>query len=172
MSGTRVPFDPSLPFIVATQDLPCGSWRGQRGDAFPWRDLGVSPNDLLTLWVAHKVDTVAPIEIVPRDLAPGEMLVDAMLTEIDAPAFIGAASTLAAELATITIDAPGVSTQELAADFAELEALTAPDAPSATPDVASSAEPEALSPAPVRTSTQTTSLDVPSKPTKPPRRGR
>ncbi len=60
MSGTRFPFDSSLPFVVATQDLPCGPKRFGRGDAFPWRELGLSETDLAELWVAFKIDNISP----------------------------------------------------------------------------------------------------------------
>lgn len=60
MSGARVPFDPALPFVVATPDLPCGPKRFTRGDAFPWPELGLSQYDLAMLWIANAVDCVAP----------------------------------------------------------------------------------------------------------------
>lgn len=60
MSGTRVPFDSSSSFIVATQDLLCGPTRFVRGDAFPWRELGISEFELAQLWVSNKVDAVVP----------------------------------------------------------------------------------------------------------------
>ena len=148
------------------------------------------------LWSLGRADHTPKVKLVkPRDLAPGEMLVDAMRTEIDAPAFIGAASTLETELATVAIDAEVDSSEqvtavlaqiedvlagpddsvadglrEIADELAELEALTAP-APSVTPAAVSSAEP-ALPPVQARTSTQATSLDDAPKPAKPPRRGR
>ena len=60
MSGTRVPLDFGLPFIVASQELVYGPKRLKRGDAFPWRDLGVSEYDLFQLWIALKVDNAVP----------------------------------------------------------------------------------------------------------------
>lgn len=60
MSGSRVPFDPDLPFVVATQDgLPIGGRVVARGRPFPWRELGVSVFDLLQLYRYFKVDCVA-----------------------------------------------------------------------------------------------------------------
>lgn len=59
MSGARVPFDPDLPFVVATQDgLPIGGRVVTRGQLFRWRDLGVSEFDLLQLYTYFKVDCV------------------------------------------------------------------------------------------------------------------
>lgn len=52
----RVAFDIRAPFVVASEELVCGARRFARGEAFPWRDLGVSEIDLLTLWTALKVD--------------------------------------------------------------------------------------------------------------------
>ncbi len=81
MSGTRVPFDLALPFAVATTDLPCGARRFKRGDAFPWRDLGLSEIDLLQLWIANQVDAIVPVAVatpprvepvVQRDTKPAK----------------------------------------------------------------------------------------------------
>lgn len=65
MSGTRVPFDTSLPFVVACGELSCGTRSFKRGDAFPWRDLGLTEIDLLQLWLHHKVD----VDMLERQLA-------------------------------------------------------------------------------------------------------
>lgn len=58
MSLARVAFDSSLPIVVACSDLPCGNERYTRGDSFPWRDLGITVDDLAHLWIALKVDCV------------------------------------------------------------------------------------------------------------------
>ncbi len=70
MSGTRVPFDPSLPFIVAAEDLPYGASRFRRGDLFPWRDLGISQLELLQLWSGLKVDAVPELGTPVQTSAP------------------------------------------------------------------------------------------------------
>lgn len=76
MSGTRVPFDLSSLFIVTTPDLPCGSQRFKRGDAFPWRDLGLSEMDLVQLWVANQIDAIVPAPVAKpvaqRDTKPAK----------------------------------------------------------------------------------------------------
>ena len=64
MHGARHAFDIRAPFIVASQDLVYGARRFCNGEPFPWRDLGVSELDLLTLWSAFKVD-VSPAPTVP-----------------------------------------------------------------------------------------------------------
>lgn len=71
MSGARVPFDTSLPFVVATSSpLPCGDRVFKRGDVFPWRDLNISERDLALMWIANQVD-VDPSR-VGLQLTPGE----------------------------------------------------------------------------------------------------
>jgi len=70
VSGTRVPFDLSLPFIVACDELPCGTRRFKRGDAFPWREVGFDELALLQLWLHHKVDAVVP-HAVAHAVIPG-----------------------------------------------------------------------------------------------------
>lgn len=64
MGTARVAFDPSMPVVVACSDLPCGPKRFARGDAFPWRDLGLSEIDLVQLWVALKVDCFDPVDVL------------------------------------------------------------------------------------------------------------
>lgn len=59
MSATRVPFDPSLPFVVASQELACGAKKLKRGDPLPWRELSLSEYDLAMLWIANQVDCTA-----------------------------------------------------------------------------------------------------------------
>lgn len=58
MSGSRAPFDVSLPFVVSATELVCAAKRFKRGDAFPWRDMGLTEHDLVTLWIACQVDAV------------------------------------------------------------------------------------------------------------------
>jgi hypothetical protein len=81
VSATRIPFDPSLPFMVSAADLPYGPKRFSRGDTFPWRELGLSEYDLLQLWNANQVDAVVPVK-VPMTiegksvmLTPGERVI-------------------------------------------------------------------------------------------------
>jgi hypothetical protein len=62
VNGTRVPFDTTLPFVVACQELACGPEKLVRGDAFAWRELGLSEMDLGQLWLAGQVNCVAPVE--------------------------------------------------------------------------------------------------------------
>lgn len=63
MGMARVAFDPSLPVVVACSDLPCGPKRFSRGDAFPWRDLGLSEFEVAQLWGALQVDCVERTEV-------------------------------------------------------------------------------------------------------------
>lgn len=59
MSGARVPFDPDLPIVVATQDgLPIGGQVVARGQVLQWRELGLSEWDLLQLYTFYKIDCV------------------------------------------------------------------------------------------------------------------
>ena len=95
MSGTRVPFDLALPFVVAAHELVCGtpvSKRLHRGAALPWRDLGVSEHDLATMWIANQVDTVVPVADVDLPAAPSAGLAPAPSPEA-APARTGAQAT-------------------------------------------------------------------------------
>jgi hypothetical protein len=58
VSTTRVPFDTTLPFVVACQELACGPQKLVRGEPFAWRELGLTEMDLGQLWVAGQVDCV------------------------------------------------------------------------------------------------------------------
>ena len=59
MSATRIPFDLESPFIVASAELTYGGRRFGRGEAFPWRELGAEPLDLVRMWTFLQLD-VAP----------------------------------------------------------------------------------------------------------------
>lgn len=63
MSATRVPFDLESPFTVASTELTYGGRRFVRGDAFPWRELGVEPLDLVRMWTFLQLD-VAPAPVI------------------------------------------------------------------------------------------------------------
>lgn len=56
MNRTRIEFDQSLPFVVATSRLVIADRRFRRGEPFPWREIGVDPLLLFQLWVTLKVD--------------------------------------------------------------------------------------------------------------------
>lgn len=77
MIAVRQAYDPEAPFIVASEELVCGARRLRRGEPFPWRELGVAEHDLMTLWVALKVDVAAPdapvaMGVTPREPVEGE----------------------------------------------------------------------------------------------------
>jgi len=68
----RHAFDVQAPFIVASEGLVCGARRFRRGEAFPWRVLGVSELDLLTLWSALQIDaSPAPTALPAVPVQPG-----------------------------------------------------------------------------------------------------
>lgn len=77
MSATRIPFDLESPFIVASPELTYGGRRFVRGDAFPWRELGVEPLDLVRMWTFLQLD-VAPAEAA-ISRAEGEAMIDAAI---------------------------------------------------------------------------------------------
>jgi hypothetical protein len=70
VSATRVPFDPAQIFVVAAPVLLWGPARFERGQAFPWRDLGVPERDLALLFNANQLDCVP--EMATLRATPGE----------------------------------------------------------------------------------------------------
>lgn len=66
MSSTRLAFDPGLPVVVASQDFVYGGKPYANGASFPWRDLGISENDVWMLWRSFKVDCVALSSAEPK----------------------------------------------------------------------------------------------------------
>ena len=74
MSATRVPFDLSLPFVVAKADLAYGPMRLVRGDAFPWRQLDVSEYELVQLWATQTLDCIVPPDVAaPAAVKPAPL---------------------------------------------------------------------------------------------------
>lgn len=69
MFATRVPFDSTLPFVVACESLPCAGKRIARGAQFAWRELGITEDTLRALYIANQVDCVPEMT---RDADPGE----------------------------------------------------------------------------------------------------
>lgn len=61
---TRAPFDTAATFVVACAELRYAGKRYARGVVFPWRDLGVSQDDIGKLWLALKVDCAALAPVV------------------------------------------------------------------------------------------------------------
>jgi hypothetical protein len=66
VSTTRVPFDTTLPFVVACQELACGPQKLVRGEPLAWRELGLTEMDLGQLWVAGQVNCVVPEPSPPK----------------------------------------------------------------------------------------------------------
>lgn len=70
MVSARRPFDSGGPFVVACEDLVCSAGRLRRGADFPTE--GLTPHDLLLLWVALQIDVAdhAVLENVPTHADP------------------------------------------------------------------------------------------------------
>ena len=77
MSATRIPFDLESPFTVASTELTYGGRRFGRGDAFPWRELGVEPLDLVRMWTFLQLDVARAEVIISRP--EGEAMIDAAI---------------------------------------------------------------------------------------------
>lgn len=65
----RPDFEPERPFVVSATELRLGERTFTRGDAFPWRELGLTDADLYVHWRAGTVDAVAP-EAPEADVDP------------------------------------------------------------------------------------------------------
>lgn len=55
MIPVRVAFNPSLPLVVSTAKLQCGSVALVDGDTFDWRGLGLSEQTAFDFWRAMLV---------------------------------------------------------------------------------------------------------------------
>lgn len=60
MHVTRVPFDPAAAFKVSGSEplVICGHVL-EVGAPFPWRDIGLSEQDVYVLWLGFKIDVDA-----------------------------------------------------------------------------------------------------------------
>lgn len=57
MLQVRAAWDPELP-VVASQAFTTGGRAFKDGDPFPWRELGITEQDAVTMWCSRLVDCV------------------------------------------------------------------------------------------------------------------
>lgn len=119
MHQARHAFDVQAPFIVTSEELVYGTRRFRRGEAFPWKLLGVSELDLLTLWSALQVDvSPAPTALPAAPVPPGAVVPDGDLEVIPMGAVI----------------APGGEKRTVLLDGTPVELVAGPTINVATPD--------------------------------------